>query len=365
MKMNFKEIKRHVMTGISFMVPVVVGAGLCQALGVILGGPNIADQTGTFIYFIYKAGNMAMGTMIIPVIAAAIAYSIADRPGIAPGLVVGLVSAEVKAGFLGGILGAFFVGWLVNLMKKHIKLPKTMQGLMPILIIPFFASLISGVVMFTVLGVPIAAFMKAFTDFIASLSSGSKFIYGAVMSAGSAFDFGGPVNKTVSLYTTGMLADGILQPKACHMVACMIPPMGVLVAWALSKIFHKPIWTNDEKENLKACGPMGICMITECVILLAMNDLWRVVVSSVIGGSIAGGLCMMWDVQSPVAHGGWFVIPSFTHADKFVIALVLGSLIMGTVLFLLKRRLSEEQVINGSDYDPNENQEAADVNIEF
>lgn len=96
MKMNFKEIKRHVMTGISFMVPVVVGAGLCQALGVILGGPNIADQTGTFIYFIYKAGNMAMGTMIIPVIAAAIAYSIADRPGIAPGLVVGLVSSVLR-----------------------------------------------------------------------------------------------------------------------------------------------------------------------------------------------------------------------------------------------------------------------------
>lgn len=363
--MNIKEIKRHIMTGISFMVPVVVGAGLCQALGVILGGVDIAKNTESFIYFIYKAGNLAMSTMIIPVIAAAIAYSIADRPGIAPGLVIGLVSSEVKAGFLGGIIGAFFVGWLVNVMKKHMKLPKSMQGLMPILIIPFFASLIGGVAMFTIIGIPIAAFMEAFTGFLGTLSSGSKFIYGAVMSAGSAFDFGGPVNKTVSLYTTGMLADGIFEPKACHMVACMIPPMGVLIAWGWSKLFRKPIWTRDEKENLKACAPMGVCMITECVIPLAMNDLWRIILSSVAGGSIAGGLCMMWGVASPVAHGGWFVIPTFTNAMYFVLAFIIGSFIMGTVLFLLKRRLTNDQVENGLDYDPNDNQEAVDVEIQF
>ena len=361
--MNFTEIKRHLMTGISFMVPVVVGAGLCQALGVVLGGVNIAEQTGTFIYYIYKAGNLAMGTMIVPVIAAAIAYSIADRPGIAPGLVVGLVSSEVKAGFLGGIVGAFFVGWLVNMMKKHIHLPKSMQGLMPILIIPFVSSLLGGIAMFTILGIPISMFMEAFTNFLTNLSSGSKFVYGAVMSAGSAFDFGGPVNKTVSLYTTGMLADGIFEPKACHMVACMIPPMGVLVAWAWSAIFHKPIWKNDEKENLKACLPMGMCMITECVIPLAMNDFWRIILSSVLGGSVAGGLCMMWGVGSPVAHGGWFVIPSFTHPDKFVIALVIGSLIMGTVLFLLKHRLSDSEL--NAHEENQDNGKVAEVNIEF
>lgn len=346
---HLKDIKKHVMTGISYMVPVVVGAGLCQAIGFIIGGPNVSQAAGTIPYMLYKTGNLAMATMIIPVIAAAIAYSIADRPGIAPGLVVGLVSAEVKAGFLGGIVGAFFVGWLVNMMKKHIRLPQTMRGLMPILIIPFFASLISGLAMFTILGIPIAYIMQTFTNFLASLSTGSKFLYGFVMAAGSAFDFGGPINKTVSLYTTGMLADGILEPKAVHMVACMIPPMGVLVAWGLSVLFKKPIWTNVEKENLKACFPMGICMITECVIPLAMNDLWRVVLSSVAGGSVAGGLVMMWGVQTPVAHGGWFVIPTFTHADKFVIALMIGSFIMGLVLFVTKKRLSTQQVESGYD----------------
>lgn len=361
---NFKDLKKHVMTGISYMVPVVVGAGLCQALGFIIGGPDVAKNVGSIPYMIYKTGNLAMGTMIIPVIAAAIAYSIADRPGIAPGLVVGLVSSEVKAGFLGGIVGALFVGWLVNMMKKHIKLPQTMQGLMPILIIPFFASLISGLMMFTVLGIPIAYIMDAFTGFLTSLSSGSKFIYGFVMAAGSAFDFGGPINKTVSLYTTGMLADGILEPKAVHMVACMIPPMGVLVAWGLSALFKKRIWTNAEKENLKACFPMGVCMITECVIPLAMNDLWRVVLSSVAGGSVAGGLVMMWGVQSPVAHGGWFVIPTFTNPDKFVIALIIGSIIMGVVLFITKKRLTEDQASIGFSSEEDHSFDT-EFNIEF
>lgn len=361
--MNIKTIKRHIMTGISFMVPVVVGAGLCQALGVILGGPDVAKSTG-IIYYIYKTGNLAMSTMIIPVICAAIAYSISDKPGIAPGLVVGLISAEIKAGFLGGVIGAFFVGFVVNFLKKKIKLPQSMKGLLPILIIPFVASLFCGVVMFTVLGKPIAYIMEALTNFLANLSTGSKFLYGFCMSAGSAFDFGGPVNKTVSLYSTAMLADGICGPKACHMVACMIPPMGVLVAWILSKIFRKPIYTNDEKENLKACFPMGVCMITECVIPLAMNDLWRVVLSSVLGGSIAGGLCMVKGVESPVAHGGWFVIPTFTNAGWFVVALALGSVIMGTSLFLLKRRLTPEQEKYGLEAAKDEG-EAADVNITF
>lgn len=364
--MNWKQMKKHIMTGISFMVPVVVGAGLCQALGTIIGGPDVKDAAGTFAFAIYKVGNLGMSTIIIPVIAAAIAYSIADRPGIAPGLIIGLVSAEIKAGFLGGLVGAFFVGYFVNWLKKKIKLPDTMKGLIPILIIPFVASLVCGVLMYTVIGTPIAMFMEAFTSFIDSLSSGSKFVYGAIMSSGSAFDFGGPVNKTVSLYTTGMLADGIGEPKACHMVACMIPPMGVLIAWLLSKMFKKPIYTNDEKENLKACFPMGICMITECVIPLAMNDLWRVVLSSVLGGSIAGGLCMVWGVSSPVAHGGWFVIPTFTNPLGFAAALAIGSCIMGLSLFLFKRKLTPDQVEHGIDYVKSEDADKiADVNISF
>lgn len=357
--MKLKDIKRYIMTGISYMVPLVVGAGLCQALGVILGGPDIvtASEGSSWIWYIYKTGNLAMGTLIIPVVCAYIAFSIADRPGIAPGLVVGLIAGNVKAGFLGGIIGAFMVGYFANLCKK-IKLPQSMQGLLPILIIPFLTSLVCGFLMWTIVGQTCAAIINALTSFIEGLSTGSKFLYGAAMSFCSGTDFGGPVNKTISLYSTAMLADGIYQPKACHMVACMIPPMGVLITWLLSKIFKKEVWTKDEKENLKACFPMGICMITECVIPLAMNDLWRVVLSSQIGGAIAGGLCMIWDVQAPVPHGGWFVIPTFTHPEKFVIALIIGSVIMGTILFLLKKPIDKKEKVE-------ENKTVAEVNIEF
>ncbi len=357
--MKLRDIKRHVMTGISYMVPVVVGAGLCQALGVILGGPDIvtAAEGSSWIWYIYKTGNLTMGTLIVPVVCAAIAYSIADRPGIAPGLVVGLIAGNVKAGFLGGIIGAFMVGYFANLVKK-IKLPKTMQGLLPILIIPFLTSLVCGFLMYTVVGKVCAGIINALTGFIEGLSTGSKFLYGAAMSFCSGTDFGGPVNKTISLYSTAMLAEGVYEPKACHMVACMIPPMGVLVTWLLSKVFKKEVWTADEKENLKACFPMGVCMITECVIPLAMNDLWRVVISSEIAGAIAGGLCMIWGVGAPVPHGGWFVIPTFVNAGKFVIALVLGSLIMGVLLFILKKPVDQREDLKKDD-------KVADVEISF
>lgn len=363
--MNLKTLKKHVMTGISYMIPVVVASGLCQALGTMIGGPNVRDAVGTFAYIIYKIGNLGLSTMIVPVICAAISYSLADRPGIAPGLIVGLVCSEIKAGFLGGVIAAFLIGFTVNWMKKHIRLPQTMQGLMSILIIPFFATLICGFLMFTVIGTPIAMFIDAFTGFLESLSTGSKFIYGMVMGACSGFDFGGPVNKTMSLYSTAMLADGIFGPKAAHFCAAMASPFGVLIAWGLSKLFKKPIWTNDEKENLKACAPMGICMITECVIPLAMNDLWRVVLSSMVGSAIGGGLCQIWGVGVPVAHGGLFVVPSFDNPGGFLIALAVASVICGVVLFLLKRRLTPEQVEMGLGYTEEDAGEVADVEISF
>ena len=265
MKFDLKTIKKHVMTGISFMIPVVVASGLCQALGILIGGAMVRDDVGSFAFYIWRIGNLGLSTLIVPVITAAIAYSISDKPGIAPGLIVGLVCAEIKAGFLGGVVAAFLIGFVVNWMKKNIKLPDTMKGMMPILIIPVFSTLICGFLMFTVIGMPITMLMEAFTGFLESLSTGSKFIYGMVMGACSGFDFGGPVNKTMSLYSTAMMTDGIFGPKAAHFTAAMASPFGVLIAWLLSKALKKPIYTKDEVENLKACLPMGICMITECV----------------------------------------------------------------------------------------------------
>lgn len=342
MKQQLTMIKKHVMTGISFMIPLVVGAGLCMAISIILAGPNVAEMEGTFAFTVNKIGKLGM-SLVVPIITAAIAYSISDRPGIAPGLIVGLICTEIKAGFIGGIVGAFIVGYFVNWLKKMLRnVPEAIKGLVPIMIIPLCATFVCGLLMFYVVGKPIVAFMEALTNFLTSMQSGSKFIFGFLVSGLAGTDFGGPINKSVSLFANGLMVDGILEPEACKLLGCMIPPMGIIVAY----LFGKKKFTKAEKEAVKACLPMGICMITECVIPLAMNDLWRVVLSSVIGCGVAGGLSMILGVGAAVPHGGWFVIPTFQNPLGYVLCMVVGSLIMGILLAILKRPIKQEDEEN-------------------
>ena len=162
-----------------------------------------------------------------------------------------------------------------------------------------------------------------------------------------------------------MLTDGVFGPTAAHFLAGMTSPFGVLIAYALSKLFKKPIFTKDERQSVISCLPMGICMITESVIPFAMNDLWRVVLSSVIGSAIGGGLTQIWGVGVPVAHGGLFVVPTFTNPGGFVLALTISSIICGTLMFLLKRKLTPKQQEYGLDYSSDDDDKVADVNITF
>lgn len=335
------DIKKHIMTGISYMMPLVVGAGICMAMGYVFGGVAVRDATTGIAYYMFKTGSLGL-SLVVPLIAAAIAYSIADRPGIAPGLIVGLVCSEIKSGFLGGIIGGFVVGYICLLIKTKVKVPKSMTGLMPILIMPFLSTLIGGIIMFAVLGQPIALLMDTITGFLTSLEGGSKFIYGAVIGAGASIDYGGPLTKTMSAFTTGLLVEGVFQPKACHMLGSSIPPLGIIIAWILSKVTGKKIFTAVEKESVKTCLPMGACMITECVIPIAMNDLPRVIFSSMAASFVAGGLSMVWNVGTPVPHGGWFIIPLMTNPWGYVAALAIGSVIMGVILFLIKKPVTNE-----------------------
>lgn len=343
MKFNITTIKKHVMTGVSFMIPLVVGSGLCMAIGVILGGPNIKEVEGSFLNFVYTVGSKGLG-IVVPVICAAIAYSIADKPGIAPALIVGYIASDIKAGFLGGIIGGFFVGYFVNWLKKMFKnVPAAVKGLVPILLIPLIATFICTIVMKYILGVPIAAFMDVLTRFLQNMQGGSKFLFGVVLGGFTGTDFGGPINKTASLVANGFMVDGIYEPEAVKLLGCMIPPMGIIVAYFLGK----KKFTVAEKEAVKACFPMGICMITECVIPLAMNDLWRVVLSSVVGCGIAGGISMVLGVQAYVPHGGWFIIPTMNKPLSYVLCMAIGAVIMGVLLAVLKKPLSEEEMNGG------------------
>lgn len=219
-----QEIKGHLLTGISWMIPLIVAAGICIALGQVIGGPDVGKHPGTIAWMLNQMGGWGMG-LIVPLISAAIAYSIADRPGFAPGLIVGFICGQIGTGFIGGILGGFLVGYTVILLRRTIRLPQSMQGLMPIMVLPVLSTIIAGLLMMTFIGQPIVWLQKALIALLESMQGGSKFVMGAILGAMATFDFGGPVNKTMSLFADGMLVDGIYGPEAVKFVGSMIPPL--------------------------------------------------------------------------------------------------------------------------------------------
>lgn len=352
------RIKKHALTAISYMLPLVVASGLLIAIGNLTGGSVIEDYKTSFDIpsALVSLGVLGMG-LLAPVISGAIAYSIADRPGIAPGLLMGLIANAIGAGFLGGMLGGFIVGYFVLFLRKKLKVPKWAEGLMPMMIIPLISSLVIGLLMFFVLGVPIVWATEGLTSFLTSMQGSMRFVFGAILGGMAAFDFGGPVNKVASLFADGLLLEGIYEPEAVKILASMVPPFGVAISWGLSKLFRKKRYTKSEEDNIKIALPMGICMITEGVIPIAAVDIVRVVASCTIGAAIGGGFSMMWGVGSPVPSGGMFIVPAMTHPILFCLALLIGSFITGIMLFLWKKEpvaeieetSSEEEEVDLSD----------------
>ncbi|MBP3040649.1 PTS fructose transporter subunit IIC [Bacillaceae bacterium Marseille-Q3522] len=338
------QIKKHALTAISYMLPLVVASGLLIAIGNLSGGTVIENYKESFSIAsaLTSLGVLGMG-LLAPVISGAIAYSIADRPGIAPGLLMGLIANAIGAGFLGGMLGGFIVGYFVNFLKNHLKVPRWAEGLMPMMIIPLISSLVIGLLMFFVLGVPIVWATDALTSFLTNMQGSMKFVFGAVLGGMAAFDFGGPVNKVASLFADGLLLEGIYEPEAVKILASMVPPFGVTISWVFSKAFKKKKYSKREEDNIKIAFPMGICMITEGVIPIAAVDLIRVVVSCTLGAAVGGGLSMLWGVGSPVPSGGMFIVPAMNHPLLFTLALLIGSLVTGLMLFFWKKEPAEEE----------------------
>jgi fructose PTS system EIIBC or EIIC component len=177
----------------------------------------------------------------------------------------------------------------------------------------------------------------------------------------AAFDFGGPVNKTASLFADGLLLEGIYEPEAVKILASMVPPFGVAISWVMAKAFRKKRYTKSEEDNIKIAFPMGVCMITEGVIPIAAVDIVRVVVSCTTGAAIGGGLSMMWGVGSPVPSGGMFIVPAMNHPLLFCLALLIGSMITGVMLFLWKKEPVEALVDNTEE----EEMDLSDIKISF
>ena len=285
-------VKKHLLTSISYMLPLVVASGLLIAIGNLMGGKQVTSLAQmNFPNSMTTLGVLGMG-LLPSFIAGYIGYSIADRPGIAPGFLSGQIASFLGAGFLGGIIGGFIAGYIALGIRK-IKVPKWANGLMPMLIVPTVTAIFTALIMFFLLGRPLTAATTALNHFITGLDRSQRALYGFLIGWMGCADFGGAISKIPNLICDGLLLDGIKGPEGIKVLAAMVPPFGITLSYFFAKLFHKNIYTKREIENIEVAFPMGCCMITEGVIPIAMNDLLRTLPCTWIGcgSSLWRNLC--------------------------------------------------------------------------
>ena len=328
-------VYKHLLTGVSFMLPMVVAGGLLIALSFMFG-IDAFEQEGTLAAALMQIGGGTAFALMIPVLAGYIAYSIADRPGIAPGMIGGMLAANIEAGFIGGILAGFLAGYVALAVTRYVKLPSSVESLKPILIIPFVASLVTGLVMIYVIGEPVAAIMAGLTSFLAAMDSTNAVLLGILLGAMMCFDLGGPVNKAAYTFGVGLLASQTYAPMAAIMAAGMVPAIGMGIASFVARNkFSQP-----EREAGKASFVLGLCFISEGAIPFAAKDPLRVIPACIMGGALTGALSMLVGAQLMAPHGGIFVllIPNaITPALLYLGAIVAGSLVTGLGYAFIKR----------------------------
>lgn len=331
---------KHLMTGVSYMLPVVVAGGLLIALAFAFGGIYAGDKEGSFGWALMQIGGATAFALFVPVLAGFIAYSIADRPGITPGLVGGMLATTVGAGFLGGIVAGFLAGYLTQFLNDKINLPDNLQGLKPVLILPLVSTLIVGLLMIYLIGPPVKVALNGLEAWLAGLQQGSALVLGFILGAMMAFDMGGPVNKAAYTFSVGLLSSKIYAPMAAVMAAGMVPPLGL----ALAATVFKNRFTADEHEASKAAVVLGISFITEGAIPYAARDPFRVIPSIMVGSAVTGALSMAFGAHLLVPHGGIFVllIPNaVTHLLLYILAIAVGTVVTAGMLFIVKKPLAD------------------------
>jgi PTS system fructose-specific IIC component len=325
---------KHLMNGVSFMIPFVVAGGILIALSFMFGYDAFQTE-GTLAAYLMGAGGAAFGLMV-PILAGYIAYSIADRPGLAPGMIGGSVAMALNAGFLGGLVAGFLAGYTVVLIKKYIKLPKSLQGIMPVLVIPVLGTLVVGLLLYYVLGTPVAALNTAMNNFLTNMSGSNAVLLGLIIGLMMAFDMGGPVNKAAYAFGTGTLVAGTGSAvMAAVMAAGMVPPLGLGIA----TFIFKNKFTTGEKEAGKAALVLGASFITEGAIPFAAADPIRVIPSIMIGSAITGALSMLFKATLSVPHGGMFVFFAVENLVGYLIAIILGSVVTALCVGVAKKAI--------------------------
>ncbi|MFW8632232.1 PTS fructose transporter subunit IIBC [Vibrio natriegens] len=338
-----KGVYKHLMTGVSHMLPVVVAGGLIIALSFVFGIEAFKEE-GTMAAALMNIGGGSAFALMIPVLAGFIAFSIADRPGLAPGLVGGMLASSIGSGFLGGIAAGFIAGYSAKLLADKVSLPQSMEALKPILIIPFVATLFTGLVMIYIVGGPVAGIMNGLTEFLNNMGSDRAVLLGIILGAMMCFDLGGPVNKAAYAFGVGLLASQTYAPMAAIMAAGMVPALGMGLATFLAK--NK--FEESEREAGKASFVLGLCFISEGAIPFAAKDPMRVIPACMAGGALTGALSMLFGAKLMAPHGGLFVllIPNaITPVLMYLVAIAAGTAVTGFTYAFLKNKAEAKQEV--------------------
>lgn len=343
------QIYKHLMNGVSHMLPFVVGGGILIAIAFLIDGFSVdlnslpADQRANFGTITQGAalfkgiGGTAFGFML-PILAGFIAMSIADRPGLAVGFVGGSIAANGTSGFLGALVAGFVAGYIVNLLKKIFsKLPERLDGVKPVLLYPLLGIFLIGVIMQFVVEPPIGALNTAINNGLNGLNGASAVVLGVLLGGMMAIDMGGPVNKAAYVFGTASIAAGNYNIMAAVMIGGMVPPLAI----ALATIFFKNKFTAEERKAGPTNFIMGLSFITEGAIPFAASDPLHVLPACAVGSAVAGGLSMAFGCTLMAPHGGIFVVPTIGNPLMYLVALVIGSFIACGLLGLLKKKVSE------------------------
>jgi fructose-specific PTS system IIC-like component len=349
-----KDSKKHLMTGVSYMIPFVVAGGILLAVSVLLSG-NAAVPSKGILADIANIGIVGLGLMV-PILSGFIAFSMADRPGIAPGVIGGMIASNIGAGFIGGIFSGIIAGIVVHYLKK-IKLPDSLRSLLPIFIIPLLGTMIVGGIMYWVIGQPIASLMTALTSWLEGFGTGNMALLGLVLGAMIAFDMGGPVNKVAYGFgsamvgtidpVTGVPSDTALAIMAGIGVAICVPP----IAMGVATLIAPKKFTAEERDSGKAAIVMGAVGITEGAIPFAASDPVRVIPANIIGGAVGASLAMVFGAGNPAPWGGWIVAPVANHALMYVLASLIGIAVTAGIVIVLKKPIVEIEVVAETDDD--------------
>lgn len=343
------QIYKHLMNGVSHMLPFVVGGGILIAIAFLIDGFSVdlnslpADQRANFGTITQAAalfkgiGGTAFGFML-PILAGFIAMSIADRPGLAVGFVGGSIAANGTSGFLGALVAGFVAGYIVLLLKKVFsKLPESLDGMKPVLLYPLLGIFLVGVIMQFVVEPPIGALNTAINNGLNGLNGASAVVLGILLGGMMSVDMGGPVNKAAYVFGTASIAAGNYNIMAAVMIGGMVPPIAI----ALATIFFKNKFTAEERKAGPTNFIMGLSFITEGAIPFAASDPLHVLPACVVGSAVAGGLSMAFGCTLMAPHGGIFVVPTIGNPLMYLVALIIGSFIACGLLGLLKKKVSE------------------------